>query len=141
MRTLKSELRSKMPKFFLLAMLCIILSPKKNYAQSASSNKPSIAWLSNVDSVNIPLKKIIDNPKLITTVPGCEVTGFTISFLPKGGEFRGPYKTTGAALRENDVNFLKEFTATNVRIFIEDIHLNCDGKDRTSQSLIYKTFP
>ncbi len=125
----------------ILLVLLLACTSHGCYAQKKPERKVSVAQLANFADINIPLKTIIDNPVINTTVTGCEVTGYTISFLPKGGEFKGPYKTTGNKISENNLSYLKAFSDGGVRIFVEDIHMKCSGKDTTAATLIYKTAP
>ena len=86
-----------------------------------ATNKPTTTW-----------KQVLANTKLTCAEPGCRVTGFTISFLPKGMEYRGPYITKDRAdLKEETVELLKKELVGNARcrVFIEAIHVSYNGVD------------
>jgi len=70
---------------------------------------------------------------------GCEVTSFIISFIPKDGNFYGPFRTEGNTIKENQYNFLKEFKDVKVKIFIENIRMKCIGKDTVTESPVIVT--
>jgi hypothetical protein len=87
---------------------------------SFARNKPSATW-----------QQFLSDTRLSCLEPGCKVTSFTISFLPKGEEFQGPYKTAGSELRDETVNMVKAKLMGNpkCRVFIEAIHVDDHGRD------------
>ena len=131
-------------KMFLCGLLTIIsvgLSADITYAQNKPRKNQYTVKLANSDSQKIALKTILKNPNLTTTYPGCEISNFTLGFLPDGGEFKGPYKISGSKIPENNLNYLKVFTNMKVRIFIDEIHLKCNGKDSLVPGHIYTSIP
>lgn len=133
--------KNKIPVFGLFLMICIVLSYGESLAQKATKKIQYPVRLANIDPPNIPLKTIIKNPNLITADPACKVIRYTIGFYPDGGNYMGPFEVTGSKLIENNINYLKEFTNMKVRIFIESIHINCNGKDSITIPLIYQSIP
>ncbi len=121
--------------------LIIVCGPYATHAQKEPVKKKPDVLLANLDANSMPLKTILANPVLVATKPGCKVTSFTVSFLPKGGEYFGPFKTEGNTIKENQVNYLKEFTTMNVRIFVEEIHVNCGGRDSVVAPVIVLSVP
>lgn len=114
------------------------------YAQTpkAKTSYPlQVSFAESTEYQKIPLADILKTPTLTSLIPGCQVSGFTVSFLPKGGEFLGPFRTNGATLSENNVSYLKEFTNMTVRIFFEDIHASCDGRDSVLSHIIVTSNP
>lgn len=76
--------------------------------------------------------QILKDPTVMTVDPKCDVLGFTISFLPKGQDYGGPYKTKGSQIGKEQIAFLKELKAAKnekTMIFIEDIHVMLNGKE------------
>ncbi len=108
-------------------------------AQTKPKKQTGNVWFANVDDAEIPLSTILANPRLVSKKEGCEVTDFIISFLPKDGNFFGPFRTKGNTINENQLNFLKEFKGVKVKIFIETIRVKCTGKDTVIESPVVVT--
>lgn len=126
-------------KIAAIAMLLTALCTNTTIAQTKPKKQTGNVWFSNVDDVEIPLKTILANPKLVSKKDGCEVTDFIISFQPKDGNFFGPFSTKGNTINENQLNFLKEFKGVKVKIFIETIRVKCTGKDTVIESPVIVT--
>ncbi len=143
MHTQESNTRniSKMAICALLTIVFFSLANGAIYAQKTQNKYPYKVKLAGSDSVKVPLKTILANPKITTTHPGCEIASYVISFMPEGGEYFGPFSVKGSAIPENNVNFLREFTNMTVKIFIDEIHLNCNGKDSLVQPAFFKSIP
>ncbi len=117
-----------------LAVTFLICIATNSLAQQKPGRKVPIQ-LAHSDSMKIPHKKIMEDPTLTTKEPDCEVTGFTITFIPIGGYLSGPYKTSGNKIQGNQLSYLKEFTNMNIKIVFEDIQLKCKGKDSVGGTL------
>jgi hypothetical protein len=126
-------------KIAAMAMLLTAKCADTTIAQTKPKKQTGNVWLANVDDVEIPLKTILANPMLVSKKDGCEVTDFIISFLPKDGEFFGPFRTKGNMINENQLNFLKEFKGVKVKIFIETVRVKCIGKDTVIESPVIVT--
>jgi hypothetical protein len=126
------------PALLLSALLCTTYTV---VAQNKTvKSKPNVR-LANESNKNIQVKTLLANPKMVSAKSSCEVTSFTISFLPEGGEIFGPFKTEGASIMEKQIGYIKAHANENVKIFIEDIHMSCNGKDVTEQSIVVTSFP
>lgn len=128
-----------MTKIAMIAMLITTTVINNSIAQTNLKKQPDNVWLANVEDVEIPLKTILGNPMLVSKNVGCEVTDFIISFLPKDGNFFGPFRTKGNTINENQLNFLKEFKGVKVKIFIETVRVKCTGKDTVIESPVLVT--
>ena len=126
-------------KIAAIAMLLTALFTDTTIAQTKPKKQTGNVWFANVDDAEIPLKTILASPKLVSKKDGCEVTDYIISFLPKDGEFFGPFRTKGNTINENQLNFLKEFKGVKVKIFIETIRVKCTGKDTAIESPVIVT--
>lgn len=128
-------------KFALLFLVGVLGLSVSGFSQKDTKKATPNVLLAGVDAIDIPLKTIIANPQLITNMPGCKVTSFLISFLPKDGDYFGPFETKGDMIKENQINYLKEFTNIKVKIFIETIHVNCNGTDVIDRPVIVRSIP
>ncbi len=143
---MKTRTLSQVPRYRLkhttvvlfITMLCFM---QPTAAQNVPTKPKANVRLANEDRKNIQVKTLLAYPKLVSAKPSCEVTSFSISFLPEGGQLYGPFRTEGAAIDEKQVNYLKEHAAENVKIFIEHIHLSCNGNDVTEPSIVVTSFP
>ncbi len=124
-----------------LMMFFTLIASGSVIAQSNSKGKSAVAFVNSASDHTVPLGELVKEPTLVSRLPGCEVSRFAVSFLPKEGNLFGPFKIEGASLGENQVNFLKAFTNMKVRIFVEDIHLDCAGKDSIAMAAIFTSIP
>lgn len=114
------------------------------YAQTAKAkvnHSLEVSFATSTDYRNIHLQDILEKPILTSLISGCQVSAFTVSFLPKGGEFFGPYKMQGSLLTGKQLDILKENKNSTVRIFFEDIHASCDGRDSVLSHIIVTSNP
>lgn len=121
--------------------LMLSLAASGSYAQNTPQAPRANVRLANEERKMIQVKTILANPKLVSAKPSCEVTSFVISFQPEGGEKYGPFRTEGATLKPEHCKYLKEKEDANVRIFLEHIHLSCNGQDVTEPTIIISSFP
>jgi hypothetical protein len=63
--------------------------------------------------------------KLVVEQKGCKVKSFSVSLLPNGGDFTGPFKVKGAELPDNIKTLIMEKPG---KLFLENIVVSC-GKD------------
>ena len=90
----------------------------------------------------ITYDEILANPNMVCDKPGCLVTHFTLSVVPKGADFLGPFSTAGAALTENNKTGLvklKEAKAANAKMIIDSIEVNCGGANQLLKGLLVFT--
>jgi hypothetical protein len=57
------------------------------------------------------------------------ITEFELSIMPKGGEFRGPFKVRGNELTDKEKNILKEYNGMSCKVFVGSIHAAHKGQD------------
>jgi hypothetical protein len=120
-------------RFLLFAFLCLSMAIG-GHCQSA---EPRV-WIKNVPSYNTSRDEILANPVLITDSPGCVVSGFTLSLQAKGQDFFGPLYAVGADFTDVQKAQIKKYVYPDVTVYIQDIHLNCNGQDTRSSALEYK---
>ncbi|MBL7693167.1 MAG: hypothetical protein JNM41_16355 [Flavipsychrobacter sp.] len=125
-----------LPLFF-----CAVFAPVEVSAQVKKEVKRSNVRLANEERNMISVRTILANPKLISAKASCEVTGFTISFLPEGGNLYGPFKTEGSAIKPEHCKYLKENAEANVKIFIEHIRMSCNGTSVDEMPIVIRSFP
>jgi hypothetical protein len=131
----------KSPVLTATILLMSLCCTYQTLAQSGSQSPRANVRLANEERKMIQVKTILANPKLVSAKPSCEVTSFVISFQPEGGEKYGPFRTEGATLKPEHCKYLKEKEDANVRIFLEHIHLSCNGQDVTEPTIIISSFP
>jgi len=106
---------------------CIAQSKKKNLTTT----------FANSSNGRTTYKAILADPNVKTSRPGCSVAYCTISFVTKGNDYLGPFKCPGGKMHEKLINYLKTYKEENMRIFIEDIKLTCNGTiDSTEMPLL-----
>ncbi|MBE2289547.1 MAG: hypothetical protein IAE95_08340 [Chitinophagaceae bacterium] len=126
----------------IIALLCgFALTSTSVDAQVKKEVKRSNVRLANEERNMISVRTILANPKLISAKASCEVTGFTISFLPEGGNVYGPFKTEGATIKPEHCKYLKDNAEANVRIFIENIRMSCNGTTVDEMPIVIRSFP
>jgi hypothetical protein len=126
----------------LLVAISFVFAPQfvsAQYLPPAAQAKANVR-LANEKGKNIQLKTLLANPKLVSAKASCQVANFSISFLPEGGELYGPFRTEGAMISDKHLNYLKAHAEYNIKIFIEHIHMTCNGKDVTELPIIVTCF-
>ncbi len=81
--------------------------------------------------------QLLSNPTIIYDRPGCEVTNFTISLIPQGEDWIGPYRTTGNELTPRVKNILEGLRGKHTRIAIDSIRVNCNGKNNLLGAMLF----
>jgi hypothetical protein len=109
------------------------------YMPKPNPAKANVRLANETRSV-IQLKTLLANPKLVSAKASCEVTSFVVSFQPEGGEVYGPVRTEGALIKPAELDHLKAHGNYNIKIRIEHIHLNCNGKDVVEDPIIVTCF-
>jgi hypothetical protein len=141
MRTSESATKRK-----LLAILPLMLSCTLFFAQKSTAQAPLLKTRANTVTLSgikpseaiTDLNTIIKEPHIITSRPGCTVSGFQISFLPKGADLFGPFNLTGNTLQARQIEYLKKYSGTSMRIFIEEIKVSCNNKEEPEMPIVYK---
>jgi len=136
-----TRIKKNLVVYTLMALMFFCLLSLNTYAQNKTKISPYKIKLAGCDSSRISLKTILENPLVTATYPGCKVDRYYISYVPDGGDFVGPIFAKGSALPENTVNYLKEFTNMTVKIFIDSVHLNCNGKDTLANPYYFRCIP
>ncbi|MFI5196910.1 MAG: hypothetical protein ACHQD8_07450 [Chitinophagales bacterium] len=131
--------KNKITTTFVLLLVCATCYSNISFAQKPIEKKSSSVTFGGIVGGSLPLQKILDNPIITPKDPNCEVTDFTISFMPDGGEYWGPFKINGSKMTKNQLSYLSEFTKLKVRVFIEDIHLKCKNGDTSIASAVIIT--
>ena len=84
--------------------------------------------LANIDTSYASYTQILSYPKLVTGMPNCEVTEFTITFTIKDGASYGPYSTKGNMLTDDEKIVIKNLRNNVVKIKVDNISMRCDGQ-------------
>ncbi len=124
-----------------LALACLFFLPAKAFSQTGGNSLQPVVRLGNKNTDNnmrlkVTREEVFANPALVCKLGNCEVTSFTISFAPKGEGISGPYKTQGAKIKEEQLQFLRNSRNPEIKIFFEDIHVKNNGKDVTTKPLV-----
>ena len=100
------------------------------FSQQVLKSKPAVQF-GDVDStLHITRDRLLANTQIKCLLPNCTVTQFSLSVLPSGGEFRGPYITKDSDQPiDKAKKALQDGTHVKARVFIDDIHITVDGKD------------
>jgi len=136
---------SKMLVFIPLLMVCILCFSKNSYSQKPKKTYTHILAFGQADKGNhkITYDQALANLRITCKEKGCEVTGFAISFLPdvKGGEISGPYTIKGANVIQGmalqKLKAFKESKEPEIRIFLDDIKVNRNGKEEPAPGQIF----
>lgn len=90
---------------------------------------------------NITVDQMLANPVMLCREPNCEIEEFTISFLPEGKDFIGPYTIKGSPrVQEAPLKVLrriKEDGDKKVRVFIENIKVKHDGVEENLSPIVF----
>ncbi len=122
-----------MKKLSGLTILLLLAFSLQSYGQSSL-----VVMLGNIapkftngkaDANTVTRQEILSNTQLKMPPPQCEISGFTFSILPKGKEFMGPFTIKGSQLTPQIIKMLQDMEDPQGRIFIENIKLNCGGKE------------
>lgn len=137
MLTRRSSLaaRSKILLFMPLAVVCLFCIPTQGFSQKTAAAKIAITPFGINDTAayyTVTYDQILANPTIVCNTASCTLVSFTISFLPKGQDFMGPFKIDGATritqLQLDLLKKLKDDKVTETRIFIENVQVSCNGK-------------
>lgn len=127
MLTRKSHSFASLKKLVLLPLIAVSVFYCTFVSYSQSKRKNSNLTFANSTQYKMTYHDILANPVVGTSKPGCSVVSCTISFLPKGEDILGPFKCPGGKMHQRLVDYLKTYKGENMRIFIEDIMLTCNG--------------
>ena len=108
-------------------------------AQSAYSGKIVVFGNHDTSAHKITYGQLIKEPSLVCDEKHDVVTEFRISFLPKGGEYLGPFTVQGNKLSDNiieRINKLRSEHPALVRVFIEDLMVKKSTSTVKAQSII-----
>ena len=118
-------------RLFAAIILCTFCSVAQT-AQQVTVHLGTIGTATTVSgkpsAIRTTRAEMLANTTLIADVAGALVKQYTISFLPKGGEYYGPFTVAGADLNDQARHKIKE-TAQGGRIFIEGIKVVYNGTE------------
>ncbi|MES2702230.1 MAG: hypothetical protein V4649_06300 [Bacteroidota bacterium] len=121
------------------AAVCVtivgIAQSTNNVTVHLGSIPTSVNSNGKTQNVKTTRAEILRNPKLATNTPGTTIRQFTISFLPKGREFYGPFTIPGDQLPDDIKTKINEFSAGS-KVFIENIKVSVNGETRTAQPIL-----
>ena len=140
--------KSKMLVFIPLATVCIFCFSKNSFSQKPNQ-KGLIAFPFGITDTaqltHATYDQMLANPSLVCKQANCKVTEFDISFLPKGKDFLGPYHIKGSSLIDGMalklMKQIKDSGYANTRVFIENIHISCNGQDMLARTIAMKCTP
>lgn len=145
MSTRKISIVSRTRQLFVLPFIALyVLLTGTVHSQLPVRAKPGekIARLAGQPgSTGMTVKQILADPYITVAEPGCEVTEFTISFLPKGQDLFGPYKTKGNALTDRQRQIIATHAGEKLKIFVEGVLVSCNGKEEHAVSCMVTTVP
>ena len=137
--------KGKMLVFVPVLISCLLLFSKNSFSQKGkgNGNHTTVAVFGSnnkTDVAHFTYEQILKDPFITCTEADGEVTGYTISFLPKGKDFYGPFKVNGSnKLQPNTIAFFKglqDSSIANTRIFVENIIVKRNGKEEAPQTMI-----
>jgi hypothetical protein len=119
-------------------------------AQYRDQHKPPVSAFGVDDTSrihHITYAQIFQHPRLDANFPEDSITGYTISMLPKGKDYRGPYRVVGSnKIQPEFLAYLRDLRdegATNTRLCLEDVHLyvHSDHIVRTVPTMLFTVNP
>jgi hypothetical protein len=132
----------KLLVFILVVIISMICFSKNSYSQNNQHKYVVLLHPFGIKDTSIhyiTYDQILANPVLNYNQPNCEITEYTISFLPKGKDFRGPFTIKGSpkiqGIPLNIFKELKESKNEHTRIFIEGIHMNYNGESLNTRPI------
>jgi bla regulator protein blaR1 len=127
MLTRKSHSLASLKKLAVLPLLAASVFYCTFVSYSQGKRKNTTVTFANSSSGKTTYSAILADPVVRTSKPGCSVESCMISVLPKGEDIFGPFRCPGGQLHPRLVNYFKAYKGENMRIFIEDIMLTCNG--------------
>jgi hypothetical protein len=148
MLTHKSLSCSKNKMFFCALLLVAGMACSvEGYAQTAVATVPKVKAFGIADigpAKHVTYAHMLSYPVIECAEENCQVTGFTISFLPEGKDFRGPFAIKGSnKVQGVPFDYLNELNGSDIlrtRIFIESIHVRRNGKDEMARSIVFESY-
>lgn len=122
--------------FAMLLALTAGAQHKNKKKAPAKAPEPRV-WIPNISDYHTTREAICANPMLITDSVGCKVSGFTISLQAPGHDFYGPLWANGNEFTDVQKGVIKSWAYPGVKVYIQNIHLNCHETDATSTELLY----
>ena len=138
MLTRKYHSFSSLKKLVVLPLIAVSVFYCTFVSYSQSNRKSTTVTFANSNTRNVTYSAILADPFVRTSKPGCSVQSCTVSFLPKGEDILGPFKCPGGQMHQRLVDYLNAYKGENIRIFVEDIMLTCNGRVDSSEMSIVK---
>src|SRR4051812_12805238 len=94
---LTATAKRKLQIITVLAVLCLMAAAHNSNAQARASEASVVIPFGipyKNSSTNITLDEMLKNPAMLCR-QGFELVSFTISFMPEGKDFMGPFKISG----------------------------------------------
>lgn len=139
MLTRTSHSVASLKKLVILPLLAVSVFYCTFVSYSQSKRKSTTVTFANSTANRLTYSAVLADPVLRTTKPGCSVESCTMALLPKGEDLLGPFRCPGGKMHQRLLDYLKTYEGENMRIFIEDIVLDCNGKVDTSEMPLVRT--
>jgi hypothetical protein len=110
------------------------------HAQSAYTGKVIAFGIQDTGVHKVTFDQIVKDHSVKCKTAPDGVTGFTISFLPKGGEYLGPFTIQGGQITDKIMENLNKIRSEHpalTKIFLEDILIKSGTKIQKAQSMIF----
>ncbi len=125
-----------------LLLLCLLCAARSSFAQKTTKKPATVSIFGKANASftsHITYAQMLTGPAITCTEADAEVTGYTISFLPKGKDYYGPFKVNGSnKLQPQVIAFLKglqDSSIANTRIFVENIIVKRNGREEAPQTM------
>ncbi len=136
--------KSKLQIITALAVLCLMVIAHSSNAQNRVSEAGIVAPFGITyknTSTGITLDEMLKNPAMLCR-QGYELVEFSISFLPEGKDYRGPFTINGSprlqGLALETLQTMKDNGDKKIRVFIENIKVKgSDGMIRTIAPMMF----
>ncbi len=120
-----------------LFFILFILSSTVLFSQEKKQEAP-IVRLGNLDTSNITCETLLKNAKLIPLDGRWAVTRFMIAFTLPDGKTYGPFPAEGSVLPEAAIKVIKRLKKKKAEIFIHQINVVRDGKEKFTLPIILR---
>ncbi len=92
----------------------------------------------SLDNYYTTREKILANPKLVCDQSNCRIISYTMSWDAPGHDFFGPVFCGNPDFSTDQQAKIREWDYKGSTLYIQDIHINCDGQDITMDPIILK---
>ena len=116
----------KSTRLYFLLLLSVVLCTATAFAQKQVPYKIVAFGQNGAKDIKITYDQILKNNKITCENKNFEVISFAISFLPKNGEYLGPFTIKGDQITGGVLNSFKKIRESHppfTKIFIEDVQV------------------